>query len=69
VLLDGLAGHEQRLCDIDVAEAASGHLRDAALAEGECVDTAEPGAARARADRCQFVSGALSQERGAAAVG
>jgi hypothetical protein len=58
----------QELGDLAVGHAGGGHLGDAALAWGQCLDSGQHGAARSRAARGQLGAGALRECGGAAAV-
>jgi hypothetical protein len=63
VHLDRLHGYEQRLGDLLVAQFLGCHVRDAPLAGGERVDTAQEDRARTRAGRRELLVGPLD-ERG-----
>jgi hypothetical protein len=69
VRLDGLRGYEERLRDLAVRLPLCRHLRDAALARGERVDSATNEAPGTGARRAELGVCALDQRDRAAAMG
>src|SRR4029079_2801432 len=67
--LDGLHRHEERLGDLLVAELAGGQLRDAALARGQRVETADDELAGAGSRRGALLVPPCDERRRTRAVG
>ena len=69
VLLDGLAGDEERLSDLDIRHALGGHLSDTMLAGSQGLDPRETRAPGPNADGSQFEPGTLGERSCATSIG